>query len=143
MNRVLILLMMLASGWPMVAMADSVAVHALMIEASNNPAPIDRRLEHVEYKLRRVFGFSHYRFVGEGRVIAPQAGQVAISLPDGHKLDLQTSGSRRGRVTAEVRWVRGRDALLSTRVQLAKGSPVVLGGVPHGEGTLIVVLTAE
>ena len=34
--------------------------NAIMIYASDERAPLDRRLEHIEYKLRRVFGFRRF-----------------------------------------------------------------------------------
>ena len=43
---------------------------------------------------------------------------------------------------ATVRVVRNRKALLSTRLRLVPGKPVLLGGFPHqGDSRLIIVLT--
>lgn len=131
---------LIAAIWLALAGAAPAAdqIHALMIEASNEPAIIDRRLEHVEYKLRRVFQFPYYHFVAEQTVIAPADGQVAVPLANGHRLVLSGKGLR-----VTVQWFKGDDILLTTKVSLNRGAPVILGGVPHGDGTLIVALTAR
>ncbi len=111
-----------------------------MIQAQNEPAPIDRRLEKVEFKLRRVFGFQFYRYVGEGEVSLPSRGEGSISLPDGHRLQFRLGG-KGGH--AEVRWSQNNEPLLSTSVALSQNAPIVLGGIPSNGGKLILVLTAQ
>lgn len=135
----------IAVAWLMLAPpvhADDgmVTLQALMIQAQNESAPIDRRLEKVEYKLRRVFGFQFYRYVGEGNIALPSRGDGTIALPDGHRLHIRLGG-RGGH--AEVRWSRNDEPLLSTSVALSRKAPVVLGGIPANGGKLILVLTAE
>jgi len=125
---------------PALAQEKVVTVQALMIQAQNDSAPIDRRLEKVEYKLRRVFGFQFYRYVGEGSVTLTPRGEGTIALPDGHQLQVRL-GSKGG--GAEVRWLRNNDPLLSTSVSLSRDAPVVLGGIPSNGGKLIVVLSAQ
>jgi hypothetical protein len=125
---------------PARAQEKMVTVQALMIQAQNDSAPIDRRLEKVEYKLRRVFGFQFYRYVGEGSISLPPRGEGTIELPDGHQLRVRL-GSKGG--GAEVRWFRHDDPLLSTSVSLSREAPVVLGGIPSNGGKLIVVLSAQ
>ena len=115
------------------------SLQVLMIQAQNESAPIDRRLEKVEYKLRRVFGFQFYRYVGEGNLSLPQRGEGTISLPDGHRLHIRLGG-KGGH--AEVRWFRNQEALLSTSVGLSRNAPIVLGGIPSNGGKLILVLTS-
>lgn len=129
-----------AGGAPVAADDRAVTLQVLMIQAQNESAPIDRRLERVEYKLRRVFGFQFYRYVGEGSVTLPARGEGAVSLPDGHRLQVRLGG-KGGR--AEVRWIRNDEPLLSTSVGLARNAPVVLGGIPSNGGKLILVLTAQ
>lgn len=114
-------------------------LQAMMIRAQHEAAPMDRRLERVEYKLRRVFQFPYYLYVGEGSIVLPAEGEGRILLPDGHALDVRVGG--KGRV--EVRWFRGEEPLLRTSVSVSRNAPVVLGGVPSGEGTLILVLTEQ
>lgn len=122
--------------------AGLVNVEAMLILASNDPAPLDLRLERVEYKLRPLFRFEYYRHLGEGRGILNLPGETTLALGDGHYLELRGS-AKDGGTRMEVRWLRGGQALLNTAVNLKPGKPVILGGVPHEKGTLIVTLTAQ
>lgn len=128
-----------ALGVPHAGAQDAMHLQALMIQAQHAPAPADPRLESVEFKLRRVFQFQHYRYIGEGRTSVSQGEESTMSLPQGHRLRVKATGP--GRV--EVRWLRGGEALLSTGVSLSSDSPVILGGVPSGDGTLILVLSEQ
>jgi len=125
---------------PAMAQGDTVTLQVLMIQAQNDSAPIDRRLEKVEYKLRRVFGFQFYRFIGESSITLPPRGEGVVELPDGHRLRVRISGKGKN---AEVRWFRNDEAQFSASVGIAKNSPVVLGGIPSNGGKLIMVLTEQ
>jgi len=118
-----------------------VTINVLMIQAQNDSAPIDRRLERVEYKLRRVFGFQFYKYVGQGSITLPRGEQGVIELEQGHRLQIRLGGGK-GK-NAEVRWMHENQALLSTSVKLSGDSPLVLGGVPSNGGKLILVLSSN
>lgn len=137
---VIVVALLLAAGGS--ALAETVTIEAMRILASNDPAPLDRRLERVEYQLRPLFRFEHYRHLGDSSMSVNLPGTINLALGDGHFLAVSAS-SRDGRVRAEVRWMRGQESLLSTAVNLQRGKPVILGGVPEGDGKLIVTLTAR
>lgn len=122
--------------------AETVSLEAMRILASNEPAPLDRRLERVEYQLRPLFRFEHYRHLADSSVAVNLPGSATLALGDGHYLAVNAT-ARDGKVRVEVRWMRGQESLLSTAVNLQRGKPVILGGVPQGDGKLIVTLTAR
>ena len=113
-------------------------IEAMLILASNEPAPLDRRLERVDYLLRPVLRFETYRLLGQGSVLLQMPASTSIALGDGHVLNIVSDRDRRNRV--EVTWLRGNTRLLSTAVNLQRGKPAILGGVPQGDGRLIVTL---
>ncbi len=122
--------------------AQPVTVEAMLIHASDRPAPMDHRMERVEYRLRRIFGFEHYRFLGKTSSIVNPPAEIRMNLDHGYSLHVNaTSGN--GRIRANIRWMRDRETLLSTAVNQRRGVPAILGGPPHEEGTLILVLTFE
>lgn len=123
--------------------AEPVSIQATMILASNDPAPLDSRLDKVEYKLRRIFGFEYYRHYGEGSVLLNLPGQSTIDLGHGFRLSIAASGSRDDKIRTTVQWFRGDELVLNTTVGMKSGVPVILGGISHGGGTLIVTLVAE
>ncbi|MFH0953746.1 MAG: hypothetical protein V1873_05410 [Verrucomicrobiota bacterium] len=124
------------------AWAGPVSLEATMILASNEPAAQDQRLDAVEYKLRRIFGFEYYRYYGGGSAIVNLPGDTTISLGHGYRLSI-SAGSKDGRVRAGIRWLRGDEVVLNTTVNMERGTPVILGGIAHEGGTLIVTLTAK
>ena len=142
MQRWLIVMLLVVLGGVAPAWAGPVRLDAMLIMASNDPAPLDRRLERVEFKLRPLFRFEYYRFMGEGTGMLHLPGETSVALGDGHYLQLRGS-AKDGGTRLEVRWFRGEQALLNTAVNLKPGKPVILGGVPQGNGTLIVTLTAQ
>ena len=125
------------------AAAEVVNLDAMMILASDDPAPLDRRLERVEFQLRPLFRFQYYRHMGGSSAAVNLPGTANIALGDGYHLEVRASGREGKKVRAEVRWFRGDQPLLSSGVNLQPGKPVILGGVPHDKGKLIVTLTAR
>ncbi|HMP77218.1 MAG TPA: hypothetical protein PKE12_13055 [Kiritimatiellia bacterium] len=123
------------------AEAQPMEVEAMLILASNEPAPLDRRLERVDYILRPLFRFETYRLLGQGSVILNTPGAATVALGDGHVLHLKTGRDRKSRV--EVSWQRGDTRYLSTAVALQRGKPAILGGASQGDGKLIVTLTVK
>ena len=123
--------------------AEPVSIQATLILASNDPAPLDSRLDKVEYKLRRIFGFEYYRHYGEGSALLNLPGQSTIDLGHGFRLRMAASGSRDDKIRTTVQWFRGDELVLNTTVGMKSGVPVILGGISHGGGTLIVTLVAE
>jgi hypothetical protein len=124
------------------AMGEVLNLDAMLILASNDPAPLDRRLERVEFQLRPLFRFEYYRFLGSGSGAVNVPGETSVALGDGHYLQLKAREKDGGK-RVEVRWFRGDQPILSTAVNLRKGKPVILGGAPQGTGKLIVTLTAR
>lgn len=123
------------------AFAQPMEIEAMLILASNDPAPLDRRLERVDYLLRPLLRFETYRLMGQGSVMVPTPGETTIALGDGHFLRLKT-GKHRG-AHVEVVWSRGDTRLMSTAVKLDRNKPTILGGIPHDSGRLIVVISVK
>lgn len=121
--------------------AQPLEIDAMLILASNDPAPLDRRLERVDYILRPLLRFETYRLLGQGSVLITTPGEAEIDLGDGHVLWLRTGRDRSSHV--EVLWRKGEKRLLSTSVKLQRGRPTILGGVPQGDGRLIVTITLD
>ena len=122
---------------------DTATLKAVMIYASDKPAPIDLRLENIEYKLRRIFKFEHYLHYGEGTLTLTLPGSGTIKLGKGYELDVQASRISGGRIRAEVTWRKGNVKLLHTAQAVGRKTPAVLGGAGHDDGTLIVTLVLE
>lgn len=124
-------------GTPVEAGERGLSLDVMMIRAQDESVPLDRRLEKVEYKLRRVFNFPFYRFEGQGGITLPEWGEGFINLPGNYRVWIRRNSGNK----AEISWFRGDQVLLSTAVGISRGSPVVLGGMPANGGKLILVVT--
>jgi hypothetical protein len=141
--RVRNIILVLAIGLliPLCAPAQNVVnLKAVMIYASNKPAPIDERLENIEFKLRKIFKFEHYLHYGEGSTALTLPGSGTITLGKGYALNVEASRSSGGKIRAKVTWRRGDQVLLRATQQVGRRTPTVMGGASHNEGTLIVTL---
>lgn len=121
----------------------AVFLQATLILASDTPAAQDPRLENIEYQLRRTFRFEYYRHIGEGSAVLNLPGSTALDLGSGYRLNISASDGGKGRVRAAVQWLRGSEIVLNTTVNMSRRVPVVLGGISHEGGTLIVTLVAQ
>jgi hypothetical protein len=141
--KITLLAMAFLSAAVALSQAEPVTIQATLILASNNPAPLDSRLDRVEYKLRRIFGFEYYRHYGEGSALLNLPGESTVELGHGFRLIISASGSKDDKIRASVQWFRGNEMVLNTTVGMKRGVPIILGGISHEGGTLIVALTAE
>jgi hypothetical protein len=145
-NRVLSVLLVTLLGTVHISGAragDLVQFKAIMVHASNKPAPIDRRLEKIEFQLRRVFKFEHYKHAGEGSLAINLPGSGTIKLGGGYTLFVDASPGSKKRISTKVIWKKGGKVLLSTSANIRRGSFTVLGGASQGGGKLIVTLQAR
>jgi len=125
---------------PRAVASEPVAVDAMLILASDKPAAMDPRLDRVEYRLRRIFGFEYYSLYGSSSGALNVPGVTTMDLGHGYTLSVDAKKKEDGKVVAEVRWHKGDVNLVSTRVSIGAGAPVVLGGPQDDEGTLILTL---
>ena len=129
-------------AWCATASADLFSVKAMLILATDEGRPMDRRLERVEYQLRRVFKFQYYELLGtaEGSISLP--GSVNLDLGHDNNLHIEASG-KGARPRAQVVWKRSGEVVLNTTINVTRKNHVVLGGIPYGSGRLIVTLVAD
>lgn len=141
MKKIAFIFMLMMLAGPGRALAGSVTLDATLILADNNPAALDRRMDHVTFQLRRMFKFEYYHYYGGGQAIVGLPGSATIDLGHGNVLSVNATGD--GKVRAEVNWLSGGKSVLNTTVSLKRGAHVILGGIPHEGGTLIVTLVAQ
>jgi hypothetical protein len=119
-----------------------ITFEATLILASNEPAALDRRLDQISFQLRRIFKFEHFKYMGGGQASADLPAEFSISLGHGQELKVDAT-HKDGRIRAQVNWLRDGASVLNTAVGMKRGAHAILGGIPHGSGTLIVTLVAR
>lgn len=132
-------------------------------EPAREEAVVDPRLSGYAEKLRTLFAYKRYSFVGSSRSGASFGASCSFQLPEHFVLEVEPerfesegrgriemlvtlfhdapqvrgdAGTRRGRVEE-------REIVLRTRIRLTSGGTVLLGGPPVEDGVLILALSAR
>ena len=131
-------------GLAVISPAENVTFKAQLIQATNDAAPLDRRLEKIEYRLRPILRYENYRLLGESSAVLALPGDTVLRFDTGSSLAVRASGSLKKGVKAEVVWTEGGQKQVTTTVRMARGKPVVIGGGAASEkGVLVISLQVE
>jgi hypothetical protein len=120
---------------------------------------VDPRLSGLRRKLKSLFAYTQYAFLGRTRAHA-KAGEVCSTrLPEHFFLEVEPQVPREGEDLIEMtvalvrdvpvrrpgpgRETTEREIVLRTRIRLENGGTVLLGGPPIGGGVLILALSAK
>jgi len=151
---------------PVAEAREEVLVEVTSISASTHTlgrsaAPeVDARLAGFAKKLKALFAYTHYAFLGKSQARATYGGSAAIQLPERFSLEVEPERRARGeddridmvvtllRDVGEDRPGAGRsesreEVVLRTRIRLENGGTVLLGGPPIAGGVLILALSAR
>ena len=168
----LTVLLIATAGWVEASAADDVVVQLTSIVASmsrgegdpDGEGPVvDPRLSRHADKLRSLFAYKRYSFVGSARAETSFGRSCSFRLPEHFVLEVEPERFEpegRGRIEMLVtlfrdapsrgadRTGRGgeateREIVLRTRIRLASGGTVMLGGPPVEGGVLILALSAR
>jgi RNA polymerase sigma-70 factor (ECF subfamily) len=151
----LLLLVMALVGAVLVGEATAqpmVRFGARVLLASDTPPPPgmrvappgpDERLQAFLPKLRQLFKYREYTSLERHRAEVPIGSTERWSVPGDRTLELTADGIVDSAVRFRLRLLRGQRAELNTDIQVARGSPAVIGGPRHGDGVLIIIVWAN
>ena len=114
-----------------------------MIQASNVGSNIDPSLKDVTDQLGSLFNFSSYRLLKDQTVTLSPNQPVSIPVHPGRSLELTMTKQHQHTVEVRVRIKREGTDILDTQVRLSPGRTVAIGGPKHGEGVVIIALSAR
>ena len=125
--------------------ADQSLVHAILITASKEKAPADRRLAPYEATLQRNLPESSFRLAGEGKAsVAGKGNRASIDLAGGHRVELEGGQKDSDGIQIKVRWMHGRTVVMNNAFTFQPGVPIVLGQRSSDDGDVpIVILIAR
>ena len=118
--------------------AAGVTVEVKIILASNDESGVDPALGNLAGKLSR-FKFNSYKLLSVKSITVEPPGGGSVPLPGGKILQINETESVKKRVKMKVS-VAG---VVSTRVSLKKKGTVMLGGINHSSGELILAISAK
>lgn len=135
-------LLLAAFALPQLAHAAApISVRAVLIMASNTKATADPRVAPYEAELQRNLPESSFRFAGEGSTNVSGRGTAAISLTQGHRVEIESEDKNpRDGISLKVRWMQGDNLVMRGTLTLERGLPLVFARRPSGEGEVPIVI---
>jgi len=115
---------------------ETVRVEVLLVRATDGGSGIDAPLRPYAGTLKRLFRFDSYELVSSRSMSLNLPGEAGTSLAGGQSLTLRAGPD----LKADIDWMRGKQRLLHTRIQMRRGNPAILGGPRGREGTLLLIL---
>jgi hypothetical protein len=107
------------------------------------PAPEDSRLQKVIPQLRALFRYNDYTPLEQYRSDGPLGSAQRFSIAGQRWLEV-TPDQLLGRgVRMRVRLLQGDQPMMTANIVAAPGAPALIGGPPHGDGVLIIILWAN
>jgi hypothetical protein len=114
-----------------------------VFEASNVGTGIDSSLRDMGDQFKSLFSFSSYRLLKEEMLTLRPNQTVSIPIPPKREIELTLTGKQRNFAEVRVRIKQEQTDILNTQVRLFPGKTVSIGGPKHGEGVMIVTLSAQ
>jgi hypothetical protein len=103
----------------------------------------DERLNRILPQLRTIFRYTDYTTLERHRVEGPLGMPQRFSIPGERWLEVTPDAMQGQRVRMRVRLLKGDRPEMNASIIAAPGAPAVLGGPPHGNGVLIIILWAN
>jgi RNA polymerase sigma-70 factor (ECF subfamily) len=106
-------------------------------------AEADERLRSILPRLRTLFRYTDYTTLDRHRAEGPIGSAQRFALPGSRMLEVVPDQLEGQAVRMRVLLLKGDQAELRASIRAAPGAPAVLGGPPHGDGVLIIILWAN
>lgn len=114
-----------------------------VIQASSTERGIDPSLKDIHNQLGSLFSFTSYRLLKDEIInLSPNSPSV-IPIQPGRFIEIILIGFRRDTAELRLRIKRDREDILNTQLRLSSGRTVIIGGPKHGEGVVILALSAR
>ena len=117
-----------------------------VIQASNVGMMIDSSLRDVHDELGSLFNFTSYRLLKDVNLSLIGNRPVEIPVhpgPTKRSLEISLVGEHRNTIELRIKIKREGAAILNTQVRLASGRTILIGGPRHGEGVVILAISAR
>lgn len=138
----LLLWLMLLLILPAVGLAQ-VQTRVRIIEASNVGTSSDAPLKDVRDQLGSLFNFSSYRLLKDVNLNLVGNRATEVPVHRGRSMEVTLVGEYRNMIELKIRIIREGSPILNTQVRLSSGRTILIGGPKHGQGVLILALSAK
>ncbi len=115
-----------------------------VIQASNTGSTTANSLKDIHGQIGSLFNFSSYQLLKDETVTLSPNRPVEIPTHPGASLQLElTKKPKKDVAEIRVRIKREGSEILNTLLKLSPGKTVSIGGPKHGDGTIILNITAR
>jgi RNA polymerase sigma-70 factor (ECF subfamily) len=126
-----------------VLQASNPAVPRAGGESAEPEAEADRYMKRILPRLRTLFRYTDYTTLERHRAEVAVGTHQRFPIAGSRHLEVVPDQVEGKTVRLRVQLWRGDQAELRASIQAAPGAPAVLGGPPHGDGVLIIILWAN
>jgi len=114
-----------------------------IIEASNVGSSIDPALRDVHDQLGSLFNFTSYRLLRDESLSLTPNRPSEINAHQGVSLEITLTKQQKNKAEYQIRILRQGSEILNTKVRLSPGRTVLIGGPKHGQGSIILAISAR
>jgi len=114
-----------------------------IIEASNVGSSIDPALRDVHDQLGSLFNFTSYRLLRDESLSLVPNRPSAINAHEGVSLEITLTKQQKKTAVYQIRILRKGSEILDTKVRLSPGKTALIGGPKHGQGSIILAISAR
>ena len=114
-----------------------------IIEASNVGSRIDPALRDVHDELGSLFNFTSYKLLRDESLSLTPNRPSEINAHQGVSLEITLTNQQKKKAVYQIRILRQGSEILDTKVRLSPGKTALIGGPKHGQGSIILAISAR
>jgi hypothetical protein len=127
-------------GATLCAGARAASIEARLIRASNEAEKSDEELGKLEPKLKKVFGYQHYKQLGIQKVPLKDDERLRLDLGEGVVIFIAPKAEEKKARVMDVEMYSGRAALVKSTVRVRRDREMLIKGPEVGNTLLVVSL---
>jgi hypothetical protein len=120
--------------------AQAASVQARLIRATNEPGARDERLQDIEPKLKRKFGYDNYQQLGVQKETLVEGKKLRLNLGEGFVVFVHVKPAEQRIHKLDVELFSGRASVMKTTVNLGEKCHLFAGPVRVGNDWLVLSL---
>jgi hypothetical protein len=118
-------------------------LQARLIRATNDPEPADARLNDIEPKLKKKFGYTSYQQLGAQEERLQEGTLQRLDLGEGFVVFAKLKGVEKKSHELEIEWTSGKASLVKSTVKISAGHHLFIKGPGIADDWIVLALTVR